>query len=107
MSTAFHPQTDGATECANRTITQMLQMTINSDQRNEYAFNLARSDTTGYSPFVLNYDSNPWPLLWGNIDETLPGVRSFMQKLQDGLIDAHDAILTQRVKQLFHANKHR
>lgn len=62
MSTAFYPQTDGATEHANRTLTQMLRMTIEHDQKNwvqrlpsvEYAFNLAQSDTTGYSPFFLN-----------------------------------------------------
>jgi hypothetical protein len=30
-----------------------------------------------------------------------------MNKIQDGLIIAHDAILSQRVKQTYHANKRR
>ena len=33
MSSAYHPQTDGATEHANRTVTQMLRQCINLDQR--------------------------------------------------------------------------
>ena len=115
MSTAFHPQTDGATERANRTITQMLRMTVDHDQKNwvlklpavEYAFNLARSDTTGYSPFFLNYGSNPPPLFSDNIDETLPGVRSFLRKIRDALIAAHDSILVHRVKQIYQSNKKR
>jgi hypothetical protein len=34
MSSAYHPQTDGATERANRTITQMLRQCIQPDQKN-------------------------------------------------------------------------
>jgi hypothetical protein len=33
MSSAYHPQTDGSTERANRTITQMLRQCINPDQK--------------------------------------------------------------------------
>lgn len=115
MSTAFHPQTDGATEYANQTLTQMFRMTINHNQKNwvqklpaiEYAFNLARSDTTGYSPFFLNYGSTPPPLFWGNIDDTLPGVKTFVRRLHDALISAHDSILTHQVKQTYQSNKRR
>ena len=32
MSTAFHPQTDGTTERANRSIGQILRMIISDDQ---------------------------------------------------------------------------
>jgi transposase InsO family protein len=49
MSTAFHPQTDGATERANRTITQMLCIAVAPEQKDwvlllpgiEFAFNSA------------------------------------------------------------------
>ena len=34
MSTVFHPQMDGATEWANRSIGQILRMIINDDQKN-------------------------------------------------------------------------
>ena len=33
MSTAFHPQTNGATEQANRSITQILQTVVANNQR--------------------------------------------------------------------------
>ena len=62
MSTAFHPQMDGATERANHSIGQILRMIINDDQKNwadkcpivEYALNSSVSATTGFAPFELN-----------------------------------------------------
>ena len=61
MSSAYHPQSDGATERANRTIGQMLRSCISPTQRDwvsklpaiEFAINIARSETTGYAPFFL------------------------------------------------------
>ena len=71
LSSAFHPQTDGATERANRTMTQMLRQCVNSKQSDwviklpaiEFAMNSARSSTTGFSPFYLNYGRNPSPMI--------------------------------------------
>ena len=62
MSSAYHPQTDGSTERANRTVTQMLRQCINDKQTDwvaklpaiEFAINSARSESTGYSPFFLS-----------------------------------------------------
>ena len=61
MSTAFHPQMDGATERANRSIAQVLQTLIRNDQKDwdercptaEFALNSSVSATTGYAPFEL------------------------------------------------------
>jgi hypothetical protein len=55
MSSAYHPQTDGATERANRTVTQMLRQCINPNQKDwvsklpaiQFAINSARSESTG------------------------------------------------------------
>jgi len=63
MSTLFHPQT----ECANRSIGQILQAVVSHDQKNwinkidmvEFAINSSISETTGYSPFKLNYGYMP------------------------------------------------
>jgi hypothetical protein len=67
MSSAYHPESDGATEWANRTITQMLRQCVDRDQRNwvnrlpaiEFAINSAQSEVTGYAPFFLNYGYVP------------------------------------------------
>ena len=62
MSSAYHPETDGSTERANQTVTQMLRQCIGEKQNDwvaklpaiEFAINSARSESTGYAPFFLN-----------------------------------------------------
>ena len=114
MSSSFHPQSDGTTERANRTVTQMLRQCISPDQRDwvsklpgvEFAINSARSQTTGYAPFVLNYGSMPRSMIW-NSDSEYPGVRVFAQKMKNAILAAHDAIIAARVKQTRLANNRR
>ena len=67
MSTAFHLQTDGATERANRSIAQILCTVVSNDQRDwsdkcpmvEFTINSSINATTGYAPFELNYGYMP------------------------------------------------
>jgi hypothetical protein len=67
MSTAYHPQTDGQTERANRTIEEMLRAYVNRKQNDwdqyltaiELAYNNSKQASTGYSPFYLNYGQHP------------------------------------------------
>ena len=67
MSTAFHPQMDGATERANRSIAQILCTVVSNDQRDwsdkcpmvEFTINSSGNATTGYAPFELNYGYMP------------------------------------------------
>ena len=62
MSTAYHPQTDGQTERANRTLEEMLRSRINFRQTDwdehlsaaELAVNNAVHASTGFTPFYLN-----------------------------------------------------
>jgi hypothetical protein len=75
MSSSYHPQTDGATEHANRTMAQMLGTCISPNQKDwvtklpgiEFAMNSARSETTGYSPFYLNTGRTLPPMIWDGI----------------------------------------
>jgi hypothetical protein len=67
MSTAFHPQTDGQTERANRTLEEMLRAVVHFDQRDwdthliaaEIAFNNSVHASTGVSPFFFNFQQHP------------------------------------------------
>jgi transposase InsO family protein len=67
MSTAYHQQTDGQTERTNRTLEQYLRIYTSDDQDNwdtclteaEFAYNRAKSSSTGLSPFEVLYGSNP------------------------------------------------
>lgn len=67
MSTAYHPQTDGQTERANRTIEEMLRAYVSAKQNDwdqhltavEIAYNNSKQISTGFSPFYLNYGQHP------------------------------------------------
>ena len=67
MSTAYHPQSDGQTERANRTIEDMLRSYVNHRHSDwdthlaaiEIAYNNSTNQSTGFSPFYLNYGFHP------------------------------------------------
>ena len=62
-STAFHPQTDGTTEQANCSISQILRTVIQDNQKDwaikctmvKFVLNSNVSMTTGFAPFKLNH----------------------------------------------------
>jgi hypothetical protein len=68
MSTAYHPQTDGQTERANRTIEDILRAYVNHKQNDwdellplvEFAYNNSKQASTGFSPFFLNSGQHPF-----------------------------------------------
>lgn len=116
MSSAYHPETDGSTERANRTVTTMLRLCVNEKQTNwvsclpaiEFAINSARSESTGFAPFFLNNGRMPRSMVWNNAAaDEYPGVRAFAQKMKQVVMAAHDAILEARVKQTRAANRSR
>jgi hypothetical protein len=116
MSSAYHPQTDGSTERANRTVTQMLRQCINDKQTDwvaklpaiEFAINSARSESTGYSPFFLNSGRMPRPMIWNSAPQSeYPSIRNFAQQKRLAIMSAHDSIIAARVKQTRNANRKR
>ena len=113
MSTAFHPQTDGATERENHSIGQILRMIINDDQKNwadkcpmvELALNSSVSATTGFTPFELNQGYMPQIGMPTSFDTMFKGVKPFTLQAKWDLMVAHDTIIANCVQQTFHANK--
>ena len=117
LSTAFHPQTDGQTERANRTLEQMLRMFVNSAQDDwdeylpfvEFAYNNATQDSTGNTPFVLNHGRHPLtpakrqgrPRIQG------PGARSFRVRMHTLLEDAKDCLKRAQARQKAYADRSR
>ena len=85
MSTAFHPQTDGATERANRSIAQILCTIVSNDQKDwsgkcpmvEFAINSTINATMGYAPFELNHGYMPRSGQHMSTDTTFKGVKQF------------------------------
>jgi hypothetical protein len=116
MSSAYHPQTDGSTERANRTVTQMLRQCIQPNQRNwvsklpaiEFAINSARSESTGFAPFFLNFGRMPSTMIWSAASSNeYPAVREFALQKKLALMSAHDSIIAARIKQTRGANRKR
>ena len=116
MSTSYHPQMDGASERAIRSIAQILHALVNPDQRDwsekvplvEFAINSTISNSSGFIPFELNCGYVP-SLNPGAQPEhsSIPRVKHFMNKALWNLSEAHDAIIESRVCQMHHANCHR
>ena len=102
MSTSFHPQTDGASEHAIRSVVQILRAIVRPDQRDwadkipmvEFALNSAISSSSGFAPFELNYRYVPI-LNPGMAPEssTVPGVKHFIVCALRNLSQVHNAII--------------
>uniref|UniRef100_A0A0W0G6M7 Putative polyprotein n=1 Tax=Moniliophthora roreri TaxID=221103 RepID=A0A0W0G6M7_MONRR len=113
LSSAFHPQTDGATERMNCTMTQCLHQCISSNQRDwvtklpaiEFAINNATAEATGYTLFFLNYRHIPRSFIWNSVSEVeYLGVRTYLDKLKGAVMKAHNSVIASRVKQVRDAN---
>src|SRR5215216_1639608 len=86
MSSAFHPQTDGSTERANKTIIQILRnfVSVKQDDWAEllpsatYAINTAENETTGMSPFFLTFGKQPKALPDSRVITAVPAADEFL-----------------------------
>ena len=79
MSTAYHPRTDGQSECTNQWLEQYLRFWVNYHQDNwrqllpmaEYAHNSWRNETTKTTPYQTLMGYNP-AADWRPINATVP-----------------------------------
>ena len=114
MSTAFHPQTDGASERMIRKVSQILRSVVKPDQTDwvsklpmvEFACNASKNASTGLAPFEIVYGHMPHMVQ--EVPATAyPGVREFADQVMENLGRTHDALIASRINQTFHANSKR
>ena len=95
MSTPYHPQTDGQTERANRTLEEMLRHFVNPTRNDwdehldgaEFACNNAWHESIRSTPFLLNSGQQPYTPLSMGLEENsaVPLVKSFVSDLVEAV----------------------
>lgn len=114
MSTANHPETDGMTERINRVVGDILRAFTNHQQNDwdellpfcEFAINDREQESTGKTPFFLNYGQHPYTaadLLFqstGAADDS----RYWLQRQKNALKCARDAITAAQIRQTSQAD---
>ena len=119
MSTAYHPQTDGQTERANRTLEEMLRSYVSWRQTDwdqhlsllEMAINNSRQASTGFSPFYLNSGQEVRLPLDGAIESARncrnPEAAERIEQLKKDREKAKQAIEKAQGRQRHYADQHR
>ena len=116
MSTAYHPQSDGLTERANRTIINSIHCQMidaggawmDHVMSVEFAINNSVQASTGMSPFFMTQGRHP--RLPDSIDLgqcRVPTVGNLLDTIQTNITRATDAILRAQVSQIEHIDTHR
>src|SRR5215204_4331798 len=117
MSTTFHPQTNGQTERANRTLEDMLRAFTSYHQDDwdlhltttEFACNNAPNASTGMSPFKINTGQdlqNPYSSIT-KIPDHIPVTHDFIEQITNATEMARDALVLAKANQEKNANKSR
>ena len=117
MSTAFHPQTDGQTERANRTMAEMLRAYVHPRQDDweeylplvEFAYNNSRQASTKHTPFFLNYGRHPLtPINQAlRVETNMPAVEEWLEQLKHAQEEATSNIKKAQEQMVNQANKKR
>lgn len=118
MSTAFHPETDGASERTNKTIIQCIRFHVDRDQKGwvkslpKVRFHLMNTvnASTGYAPFVLKSGHHPRlipPLIPGVAGAEPLDADALFQRIQISLADAQDSLTAAKISQAHCVNASR
>ena len=125
MSTAFSPQTDGQTERLNRTLEEYVRAYVDPITQNwskllapaEYAYNSAKHESTGFSPFELDCGRQPNNPLFmftaaarqhTNAERVINSLDDYLQQMSKLWQIARNALLLAQANQkIYHDSKHR
>jgi transposase InsO family protein len=115
FSTAYHPQTDGQSERANRTLEDILRHYINPLQDDwddkldlaEFAINNSVNPTTGYTPFYLAYGIHPPTAMDMATVPLIPASNDFLNEIKDALEHSQRNITEAQLRQANYANRKR
>jgi hypothetical protein len=121
MSTAYHPETDGASERTNKTVNQMLRFHVDRHQKDwvralpriRFCIMNTINASTGYTPFHLKSGHSPRilpPLVPSPGDASDSDTVTAMElvtQLQQDVMDAQDNLLAAKTRQAHYANQHR
>jgi hypothetical protein len=100
MSTAFHPRTDGQSECTNQGLEQYLRFYVDAKQGNwaqllpiaEFAHNAWRNESTGQSPFDLLMGYHP-RAEWTAVTSPIPQVMLRLDQIREARDKARTAMI--------------
>ena len=119
MSTAYHPQMDGASERTNKTVNQCLWYHVEHNQLGwshtlpQIHFHIMNTinKSTGFTPFQLRMGRNPQlipPLLPLSHHTSKEDVSTcdIIERLQTDVTEAQDNLLHAKISQSIEANKH-
>jgi len=119
MSSAYHPQTDGASEQTNKTVNQCIRFHVECNQKGwvkalpRVHFHIMNSvnASTGFSPFQLHLGRSPRvlpPLSETQVaDSDSFDAASFLSRLELDVLEAQDNLLAAKAQQAQAANRHR
>ena len=117
MSSGFHPQTDGQTERANRSIEEMLRAYVSRRQTDwderlgmvEFAYNNSVHSSTGFTPFYLCYGRHPVSPVTRliQVDTKNEAADSFLRRMSEDLDQAKQNLQKAQDRQKTYADKKR
>ena len=114
-STAFHPQTNGASERMICKVSQVLRTLVRPNQLDwpkhlptvEFAINSSINKSTGFTPFELTYGYIPQTIQSVGKSQ-YAGILDYAENTRDMVVQAHNALIASHVEQTHYANsRHR